>query len=589
MSRMSVPSADRSAAQREGLLSLSRLLVGAQHAGILSESLEIVAGTLGVEACAAFEVEADALVLVAHLGLSADQRAALERLPRTDEASFLATRAAKSRRIVVDADVAAGAAKGSPEIAAAFQSGPRLAGAAVPLVAGRNVLGVILLLHRRQDTFDPAACAFLETAASLLTLSRKADAPEPRGRVRTLDEAQMGPLAMAGMLAAHFAGDVRGPLATISLVLREEERVLAAAEAPGAITPSLVTSLRQLITEAQLALARAQSVTGQIVSAAHAGPKEKLVFADLLRDALDIVGPAAEAAGVALVAVVDGDGRVLGRRAELLPAFVAMITNAVEACERGPRARRPTVKVTVEADPRGMAVSVEDTGAGVSADLRARIFEPFFSTNEGAAGIGLTLAKHAIVGHAGHLELATSPTLGGALFRVVLPRAEIPRKQRRSSLSSVTLRMVKPRPLLLWLDRDDVFLSGVRRALDGFELRTAATAAAGEQLVLHGQPPPEIVFCELDLPDKSGLDVHAFIARKNPELAGRFVFVTEGVLSPERAAYILGAGCPTLVKPIDLDEIRALVQTASGAREAPASERITDRTPPARIDDPFDD
>ncbi|MBM4364303.1 MAG: hypothetical protein FJ104_16610, partial [Deltaproteobacteria bacterium] len=103
MSRMSLPPSDRSAAQREGLLSLSRLLVGAQHAGVLSESLEIVAGALGVEACAAFEVEADALVLVAHLGLSADQRVALERLPRTEEAPFFATRAAKSRRIVVEA------------------------------------------------------------------------------------------------------------------------------------------------------------------------------------------------------------------------------------------------------------------------------------------------------------------------------------------------------------------------------------------------------------------------------------------------------------------------------------------------------
>ena len=586
---MSVPSADRSAAQREGLLSLSRLLVGAHHAGILSESLEIVAQGAGAEACAAFEAEAGALVLVAHHGLSADQRAALERLPRGDEPSFLVTRAAKSRKIVIEGDVAAGGAEVAADIATAFHAGPRLAGAAVPLVAGRNVLGVILLLHRRQDTFDPATCAFLETAAGLLTLSRTADAQEPRGRTRTLEDAQMGPLAMAGMLAAHFAGDVRGPLAAISLVLREEERVLAAAEDPGADPRSLLPSIRQLITEAQLALKRAQSVTDQIVGAAHAGPKEKLAFADLLRDALAVVGPTARAAGVALQADVGGDGRVLGRRTELLPAFVAMMTNAVQACARGPRTRRPTVKVTVEDDPRGVAVSIEDSGAGVSADIRGRIFEPFFSTNEGAAGIGLTLAKHAIVGHAGHLELATSPALGGALFRVVLPRAEIPKRQRRSSLSSVTLRMVKPRPLLLWIDRDDVFLAGVRRALDGFELRTAATAAAGEQLVLHGQPPPEMVFCELDLPDKSGLDVHAFVARKNAELAARFVFVTEGVLSPERAAYILGAGCPTLVKPIDLDEIRALVQAASSGREPPPSERITGKMPAARVDDPFDD
>ena len=586
MSRLSITAGDRSLAQREGLLSLSRLLVGAHQAGTFSESLEIVAQTLGAEACAAYEADADALALVAHRGLSLEQRAALERLSRGEEPTFIASRAARSRRIVVEQDVLG--ASTSPEVVAAFQGAGRLAGVAVPLACGRSVLGVLVLLHRRQDTFDAQGCAFLETAAGLITLARKAESAEPRVGSLRREEAHMGPLAMAGMLAAHFAGDVRGPLAAISLVLREEERVLAAAEAPGAVTPRLVPSLRQLITEAQLALKRAQAVTDQIVGAAQAGPKEKLLFVDLLRDAIDIVTPTAEGAGVALVSVVEGDGRVLGRRSELLPAFVAMINNAVQACQRGPRTRRPTVKITVEEDPRGVAVSIEDTGSGVAADIRSRIFEPFFSTNEGAAGIGLTLAKHAIVGHAGHLEIAMSPALGGALFRVVLPRAEIPKKQRRSSLSSATLRMVKPRPALIWIDRDDVFLAGVRRALDGFELRMAANAAEGEQLVLFGQPAPEIVFCELDLPDRSGLDVHALVARKNPDLASRFVFVTDGVLSPERAAYVLGSGCPTLVKPLDLDDIRALVQNASGGRESPASERVTDRHPP-KIDDPFED
>ena len=579
-----VPStADRPAAQREGLLALTRLLVGAHHGGTLSESLEIVAESLGVDACAAYEADQDALVLVTHRGLSLDMRAALQRLPRSEDPWFVAARAWKSRRLVLEADVVA--ATTNAAAAQCFPPGTRLAAVGVPLVAGREVLGVLVLLHRRADTFDAGASAFLETAAGMITLARKAETPDVPMASRR-EEAQMGPLAMAGMLAAHFADDVRGPLSGIGLALREEERVLAKLEDPGAATSAL-PELRKLIQEAQLAVSRAQHVTDQIVGAAQASRKEPLVFADVLAQAAALVEPVAARRGVALVRQLQGDGRVLGRRSELVPAFVALITNAVQACVDGPRARRPMVKITMEDDPRGVAVSIEDTGAGVPADLRARIFDPFFSTHEGAAGIGLTLAKHAIVGSSGHIELSMSTSLGGALFRAVLPRATGEKKGRRTSLSSATLRKVTPGPSILWIDRDEVFVAGARRALETFDVRTAATAAEGERLVM-GLPAPEIVFCELDLPDRSGLDLHAQIARRNPDLAARFVFVTDGVLSPERAAYVLGSGCPTILKPVDLADIRSLVQHASGERNEPSSRRTTEKVPAAKIDDPFD-
>jgi len=578
MSRLSIAHTDRAAGQREGLLALTRILVGAHHGGTFSEALEILAQALGIEAGAAYEAEADGLVLVAHRGLSLALRSAIERLPRAEEPWFIAARAAKTRRLVVETEVATATSR--PEVAKLFPASPHLEAAAVPLVAGREVLGVFVLVHKRTEIFDAGARAFLETAAGLLTLARKADLSAPAPDALRRDATRTGTLAMAGMLAAHFASDVRGPLSAIELVLREQERVLARAREPGESPLTAFGSLAQLVGEAQQSLSRAQTVTSHIVSAAQAGPREKLLFASVLKEAIAFVAPTAEANGVALVQQIQGDGRVFGRRAELVPAFVAMITNAVQACERGPRTRRPTVKILMEDDARGISVSIEDTGSGVSADLRARIFDPFFSTNEGSAGLGLTLAKHAIIGSSGHLEIAMSASLGGALFRAVLPRAEpqttaTTKKQRRTSLSSATLRRINPRPSLLWIDRDDVFLAGVRRALEGFEMRMAGTAAEGEQIVVHGLPTPEIVFCELDLPDRSGLDLHADIVKQNADLAARFVFVTDGILSPERASYVLASGCPTLVKPIDLSEIRTLVLHASGERDSPSSRRTT--------------
>ncbi|MEZ4301937.1 MAG: hybrid sensor histidine kinase/response regulator [Polyangiaceae bacterium] len=566
--------------QREGLLSLTRLLVGAHGGGTLSESMEIVAQTLGVEACAAYDADRDSLTLVAHRGLAPEVCEELRRLSRSEDPWFIAARAAKSRRVVAEAEVAA-----STSNATVAQGLARLAAVAVPLVAAREVLGVFVLLHRRAEVFDAPASSFLEAAAGVITLARKAERAEPPATQRR-EEAQMGPLAMAGMLAAHFADDIRGPLASMALVLREQDRTLSALTDPNVEPKAVVAPLRQLIQEAQLAVRRAQTVTDQIVSAAQATRREPLSLSAVLAEALHAVKPMAKSRGVNLVPQIEGAHRVLGRRSELMPAFVAMLTNAVNACEDGPHTRRPTVMLTMETDPRGVAVSIEDTGGGVPADLRARIFEPYFSTHDGAAGIGLTLAKHAIVSSSGHIELATSSALGGALFRVVLPLAAEARKERRTSLSSATLRKLAPRPSVLWIDRDAVFLSGARRALSAYEMRTAGTAADGERLLAEG-PAPEIIFCELDLPDRSGLDLHAQIARRNQDLADRFVFVTDGVLSPERAAYVLGAGCPTLVKPMGLDEIRTFVQQASGERGEPSSRRSA-RTVPPPVDDPFD-
>ena len=101
---------DRQTAQREGLLSLARALVIAHQGGTFSETLEIVTEALGADGGAAYELEQEGLVLVAHRGLTMDLRVALERLPKADEPWFIAARAAKSRRIVVEPDVAASTA-----------------------------------------------------------------------------------------------------------------------------------------------------------------------------------------------------------------------------------------------------------------------------------------------------------------------------------------------------------------------------------------------------------------------------------------------------------------------------------------------
>lgn len=106
--------------------------------------------------------------------------------------------------------------------------------------------------------------------------------------------------------------------------------------------------------------------------------------------------------------------------ASLLHRLVThLLVNAIEAMPRGGR-----IDVALLGTPDGgMALVVQDTGAGVPAELQHRIFEPFFSTRHGAgaAGLGLSVSRAVAEEHGGRLELDGSYR-GGARFVVEFGR-----------------------------------------------------------------------------------------------------------------------------------------------------------------------
>lgn len=66
---------------------------------------------------------------------------------------------------------------------------------------------------------------------------------------------------------------------------------------------------------------------------------------------------------------------------------------------------------------------IRDNGPGMTIDVRARAFEPFFTRRPGGAGLGLTFVQRVIQEHRGRIVLESEPG-EGTLFRVILPAAE---------------------------------------------------------------------------------------------------------------------------------------------------------------------
>jgi two-component system cell cycle sensor histidine kinase/response regulator CckA len=120
-------------------------------------------------------------------------------------------------------------------------------------------------------------------------------------------------------------------------------------------------------------------------------------------------------------------------RGQLEQVFVHLLRNArdavAEASPERPRIRLRAerlgaVGVGEEGAESGVLVEVEDNGAGMSEEVRERIFEPFFSTRaaRGATGLGLSVAFSIVCQHGGRIRCRSEPG-EGSTFSVLLPLA----------------------------------------------------------------------------------------------------------------------------------------------------------------------
>jgi two-component system sensor histidine kinase GlrK len=151
---------------------------------------------------------------------------------------------------------------------------------------------------------------------------------------------------------------------------------------------------------------------------------------DVIANAFEHVQDAAQRAGVALELEAEGTVPALSLDAVLVEtALVNVLDNAIAASAPGQRVkvRRALTRDSPERAGIGecwLRVVVEDEGAGVAAELRDKIFEPFYSTKggerTGGSGLGLPLAREMIRAHGGELSLI-APRAAGAAFALWLP------------------------------------------------------------------------------------------------------------------------------------------------------------------------
>jgi signal transduction histidine kinase len=138
----------------------------------------------------------------------------------------------------------------------------------------------------------------------------------------------------------------------------------------------------------------------------------------IVRQVVDLERIAVEQRGASLQLVAEPAPLLAEVDAAKLHQLVLnLVRNAGEAVSAGGR-----VAVGVGVDDARCQIRVEDDGPGIPDDVRARIYEPFFSTKEGGTGLGMAIVHSLVALHGGSIDLATGPH--GTTFEVTLPRRQ---------------------------------------------------------------------------------------------------------------------------------------------------------------------
>jgi signal transduction histidine kinase len=217
------------------------------------------------------------------------------------------------------------------------------------------------------------------------------------------------PLAL-GQLAPGVVHEINNPLFAILALL---EFALPEAEPESKLRERLV-----LIRQSSLEI---KAIVQTLLEFAREHPDERaaLPLDEVAREAVELflqttLAPDVEAG----LTAGPGPHVVTGSRNGLKLVFLSLLTNAQQAMPAG-----GTVGIAIDREGGSVVAAVQDSGPGVPTELAARIFEPFFTTRgeQGAAGLGLTIARATARLHGGDLELAQPSH--GARFVLRLPAA----------------------------------------------------------------------------------------------------------------------------------------------------------------------
>ena len=250
------------------------------------------------------------------------------------------------------------------------------------------------------------------------TLQRLVDERTAELRQKEVQLADGQRLATLSTLAASCAHELNNPAAYVTSSLNR----LAELWKRGAETGD-AGEFDEILTECREGVERIRKIVGDLVALAQRsdGERERIDLREVVEGALPVARNEARyraeiVTSLAEVPPVRGDARLLGQ------VVIQLVLNGIQAAASG-SSPRPRVGVETSFEDGSVWLVVRDNGPGIPAELRPRLFDPFFPgrTEGDRVGFGLAVTHQIVSSHQGRIDVESGDA--GTTMIVELPAA----------------------------------------------------------------------------------------------------------------------------------------------------------------------
>jgi two-component system NtrC family sensor kinase len=293
---------------------------------------------------------------------------------------------------------------------------------------------------------------------------------------------------------------------------------------------------------------------------------------EVVTAALDMTAYAVRTSGIQVTLDQARDiPHVLADADQIHQVLLNLIINAQQALQERPAPRR--IRLVTHYDPSDdrVRITVADNGPGIPSHLRARVFEPYFTTKPTGigTGVGLAVSLGIVEAHGGELTVEC-PDEGGAVFTIALPVTCIEATDMRPQPPQ--LAGPKRRSILI-VDDESEIREALSRILSGVRNSVVTVGSGHEALEQLAAEDYDVILTDVRMPGLDGRALYQEIARRWPRRAGHVVFVTGDTLSASLNEFVSESGRPVIHKPFLPADVRRVIEevVAAGESSSPVS------------------
>ncbi len=370
-------------------------------------------------------------------------------------------------------------------------------------------------------------------------------------------------MATVGTLAAGVAHEINNPLTWVIANLDAIDRGLEDMSSRATHVRDDADELTKMIAEAQQGAEQVKRIVSDLLTYSRSQP-EQLEPVDP-HESLDIAVNIATNQFKYRAHLVRDYGHtpsVVADQSRLTQVFVNLIVNAAQAIpERRNVDGVIEIRTGVRPDGR-VCIDVKDNGLGMPAEVRARVFDPFYTTKPVGVGtgLGMSISNNIIQSFGGEIEIESHEGEGTRVSIILPPAAHGSGAYPAMGYDEDS---AESRDRVLIVDQEGMLSRALTRMLGNrYEVVTLRNGRDALSIIDDGDEIGAIL-CDVDIGDMTGIEFHRNVQRLASRMGDRIVFITSDDPDGPRGMFE-AAGLTVVTTPIEPSVLREVVEDLVG-------------------------